>query len=307
MDRKKLSIVMPVFNEEGVLEPLFERLTGVTAARDEEFEFIFVNDGSTDGTLGKLLEMRGADTRVRIIDLARNFGHQNALTAGLHEAEGDAVILMDADLEDRPEDILLFLDRWYEGYQIVYAVRKSRRVSFPKTLLFKLFHGINARVCSGGMEASGIFGLMDRVVVDEMKRFGEHNRYLPGLRQWVGFNQIGIELDRGARYDMKPRVSLAQLYRLAFDSFTSFSDTLLSLPLYLGIALSCLSLFGILVITVLKLAFNVGPWGWSSLVSILFLLMGLQFFFIGLIGEFISRILIEVKDRPLYIIKRKYQ
>ncbi|MBI5196793.1 MAG: glycosyltransferase family 2 protein [Nitrospirae bacterium] len=305
--RKKVSVVIPVFNEEAVLQTLYDRLAKVAEARHEEFEFIFVNDGSTDGSLNKLIELNSQDKRVCIIDLARNFSHQNALTAGIDEADGDAVILMDADLEDQPEDILKFLDKWNEGYQVVYAVRRSRKVSLLKSLIFKMFHMLNKKISNIDMQIAGIFGLMDHVVVEQMKRISEHNRYIPGLRNWIGFNQTGVEVDRGARYDAKPRMTLYRLYRLAFDSFTSFSDVLLSLPLHLGIILSALSLLSIVIIFIFKVFFDIGPWGWPSLVSIILLLAGLQFFFIGLIGEFISRIFFEVKKRPLYIIKRKYR
>lgn len=305
--REKVSIVIPVFNEEGILEYLHEQLSEVVSGRPEQFEFIFVNDGSRDGSLQKLLELTKKDGRVFVIDLARNFGHQNALTAGIDSAEGDAVILMDADLEDQPQDILRFLKKWDEGYQVVYAVRRSRNVSFLKSLLFGLFHKINTKISKVNMESAGIFGLMDRVVVEQLKRIGEHSRYIPGLRSWLGFKQIGVEVERGPRYDTKPRVTLYQLYRLAFDSFTSFSDVLLSLPLYLGAVFSLASVAGILIIIVLKIFYDVGPWGWPSLVTIILLLSGLQFLFIGIIGEFLARILVEVKNRPLYIIRRIYK
>ncbi|MBI4680171.1 MAG: glycosyltransferase family 2 protein [Nitrospirae bacterium] len=180
--RKKISVVIPVFNEEGVLKILYDRLAKVAEARPEEFEFIFVNDGSTDGSLNKLLELNSLDERVRIIDLARNFGHQNALTAGIDEADGDAVILMDADLEDQPEDLLKFLNKWNDGYQVVYAVRRSRKVSLFKSLVFKMFHMLNKKISNIDMQIAGIFGLMYRVVVEQLKRISEHNRYIPGLR-----------------------------------------------------------------------------------------------------------------------------
>lgn len=306
-NKKVVSIVVPVYNEEKVLEHLYERLTKVSDTRPEQFEFIFVNDGSKDGSLKKLLELNKQDKKVCVIDLARNYGHQNALTAGIDEAEGDAIILMDADMEDHPEDIPKFLEKWDEGYQVVYAVRKSRKVPILKSLLFKLFHSINAKISTFSIKSTGIFGLMDRVVVEQMKYLKEHNRYIPGLRSWIGFNQIGVEVERGPRYDLKPRVTMYKLYRQAFDSFTSFSDIILSIPFYLGFILSLLSILSVVVIAILKIAYNFGPWGWASLVSIILLIIGIQFAFIGLIGEYISRIFIEVKNRPLYIIRKKYK
>ena len=304
--KKIISIVIPIYNEEAIIDRLYSCLIEVTDDRIEEFEFIFINDGSKDRSLDKLLKIKKKDDRICILDFSRNFGHQNALTAGLDEAKGDAVILMDADMEDPPSAITKFIEKWYEGYQVVYALRRRRQTSFFKSLLFKLFHKINSRISLVAMEAAGIFGLMDRVVVDNMISMKEYNRYVPGLRSWVGFKQIGIEVDRGARYDNTPRVSMLRLYKLAFDSFTSFSDGLLSLPLVIGAILFLLSLISLLVIVILKLFFGLGPWGWTSMVSIILLISGLQFSFIGLIGEYISRIMIEVKERPLYIIKKKY-
>jgi len=157
------------------------------------------------------------------------------------------------------------------------------------------------------MDATGIFGLMDRVVVNEIKNIKEHNPYIPGLRSWVGFKQIGIELDRGGRYDSSPRVVLSQLYKLAFDSFTAFSSNLLSLPIVIGAVFFFISIFALVVILFLKVFYGIGPWGWASLASIILLISGVQFAFIGLLGEYISRIMVEVKGRPLYIIRKKYK
>jgi polyisoprenyl-phosphate glycosyltransferase len=223
------------------------------------------------------------------------------------EAEGDAVILMDSDMEDRPDDILKFLEQWDNGYDVVYAVRKKRRTSRMRSLLFTLFHKINKRISSVNMDATGIFGLMDRVVVNEIINIKEHNPYIPGLRSWVGFKQIGIELDRGGRYDSSPRVVLSQLYKLAFDSFTAFSSNLLSLPILIGAVFFFISIFALVVILFLKVFYGLGPWGWASLASIILLISGVQFTFIGLLGEYISRIMVEVKGRPLYIIREKYK
>jgi len=304
---KKISVVLPVYNEEGVLEELHEGLIEVAKHRSEKFEFLFINDGSIDGSLEKLLECKKQDDRICVIDLARNFGHQNSLAAGLFESEGDAVILMDADLEDSPQDILKFLSKWDEGYQVVYGIRENRRTSFLKSLFFKLFHKVNRKLSVIDIEEGGIFGLMDRVVVDEIKKIKEYNLYLPGLRNWVGFKQLGIKVSRGARYDNSPRVTIIQLYKLAFNSFTSFSKNLLSLPLFIGLTLFFTSLIALFIIISLKIFYNVGPWGWASLVSVILLISGLQFAFIGLIGEYIFRIMSEVKGRPLYIIKEKYK
>jgi len=304
---KKVSIIIPVYNEELNLEQLYSRLTKVSQKRDEEFVFLFINDGSSDGSLQKLLEIRKNDSRVWVIDLARNFGHQSALTVGLDEAEGDAVILMDADMEDSPEDILQFLNKWDEGYQVVYAIRKSRKLPFFKALPFKIFHKINSKISKIDMPTAGSFSLMDRCVIEKMKMLREHNRYIPGLRSWVGFKQTGVELARGDRYDSKSRVGIGKLYGLALDSFISFSEGLLSFPFLFGLMLSCISCAALILVIIFKFIWNWAPWGWASLISSIFLIAGLQFAFIGLLGEYVTRILIEVKNRPLYITKSVYK
>jgi polyisoprenyl-phosphate glycosyltransferase len=303
---KFISIVLPVFNEEKILKELHLKLSEVISKRSEQFEIIFINDGSVDKSLAFLLDIRKQDSRVCVLDFTRNFGHQVALNAGLKEAKGDAVILMDSDLEDFPKDILKFLEQWNLGYEVVYAIRKNRKVSWLKHLFFKLFHKFNKRISTINVEASGIFSLMDRAVVNEMISINEHNPYIPGLRSWVGFKQIGIELDRGGRYDLSPRVSIPQLYKLAFDSFTSYSGNLLSLPIIIGFVFFTISILSLIVIVILKMFYDVGPWGWASLASIILFLSGIQFAFIGLLGEYISRIMEEVKGRPLYIIRKKY-
>jgi polyisoprenyl-phosphate glycosyltransferase len=301
-----ISIVLPVFNEEGILTELHLKLSKIISQRPERFEIIFINDGSVDKSLAVLLDIRKQDNSVCILDFARNFGHQVALNAGLREAKGDAVILMDSDLEDSPNDILKFLEQWDLGYEVVYAIRKNRKVFWLKQFFFKLFHKFNKRVSTIKMEETGIFSLIDRAVVNEMISINEHNPYLPGLRSWVGFKQIGIELDRGGRYDSSPRVSIPQLYKLAFDSFTSFSGNLLSVPIIIGAVFFFISILALIVIVILKMFYDVGPWGWASLASIILFLSGIQFAFIGLLGEYISRIMEEVKGRPLYIIRKKY-
>ena len=303
---KIISIVLPVFNEEAILKELHQKLSEVISRRSERFEIIFVNDGSVDKSLAVLLDIRKQDNRICILDFSRNFGHQNSLNAGLRETKGDAVILMDADLEDSPKDILKFLEKWDIGYEVVYAIRKNRNVPWLKSLLFKLFHKLNNRLSTIDMEAAGIFSLMDRAVVNAIININERNLYLPGLRSWVGFKQIGIEVDRGVRYDASPRVGIFRLYKLAFDSFTAFSSNLLSLPIIVGLVFFATSIMAIIVIVILKIFYDIGPWGWASLVSIILLISGIQFAFIGLIGEYISRIMLEVKGRPLYIIRSKY-
>lgn len=304
MDKRKLiSVVMPVFNEEKGLDNFYSRLKSVLDKLDYNFELIFVNDGSIDGSLNILKSLYKNDKRIKILNLSRNFGHQNALTSGMDQAKGEAVILLDVDLEDNPKYIASFIDHWNEGYQVVYAKRGKRKVSALRKICFIVFHKINRMISSVKIDASGIFCLMDHSVVKHMREFSEREKYIPGLRSWVGFKQIGIDTVRDARYDNNPRVKFSSLFKLAFDSFTSFSSAPLKISIFFGIFFSMLSFIGIVIVVALKLIFKSAILGWASTISIILLLGGIQLICIGLQGEYIARIFNEVKKRPSYIVK----
>lgn len=302
---KLISIVMPVFNESRGLNKFYSQLKNIIDRSSYDFELIFVNDGSVDNSLEVLISARESDKRVKIIDLSRNFGHQNALTSGMDQAKGDAVILMDVDMEDNPEYILSFISHWEKGYEVVYARRGKRKVSFLKKACFDLFHKVNRMVSSVDIDSAGIFCLMDRKVVGHMRELTERDKYIPGIRSWVGFRQIGIDTVRDARYDNRPRVKLRSLFKLAFDSFTSFSSAPLKISMFLGIIFSMLSFAGIAVVIILKLIFKVAILGWASTICVILLLGGIQLICTGLQGEYIARIFNEVKKRPNYIVRDK--
>lgn len=306
MDKRKLlSIVMPVFNEAEGLSNFYKELKNCIDSLPYGFELIFVNDGSLDDSLPALKILRQNDKRVKIIDFSRNFGQQNALTAGIDQASGDAVILLDVDLEDDPGYIRSFIEYWNKGYQVVYARRTERRAAFLRKLCFSLFHKANRAICSVNVDAAGAFCLMDRSVVRYFKEFSERDKYIPGLRSWIGFKQIGIDAVRGARYDNTPRVRFRNLFKLAFDSFTSFSTMPLKISIFLGSIFSMLSFIGIAIVFVEKIVFKSAILGWASTISIILLLGGIQLICIGLQGEYIARIFNEVKKRPNYIIREK--
>ena len=305
MKNKLISIVLPVFNEARGLPLLYSRLRPVMDVPGFDFEVIFVNDGSVDGTFEVLAGFHAQDARVKIIDLSRNFGHQNALMAGIDHAAGDAVILMDADLEDDPAAIPSFLDLWGQGYAVVYARRAGRQVPWFEKACFDLFHKINQMISRVQMDATGIFCLMDRKVVGHLRKLTETDRYIPGLRAWIGFRQIGIDVPRGMRAQGSSRVGFRRLFKLAFDSFTAFSTAPLKVSMVLGILFSFLSLAGIMVVVVMKLWFKVAIQGWASTISIILLLGGVQLICIWLQGEYLARIFNEVKNRPLYIVNGK--
>lgn len=300
-----ISLVVPVFNEEKGLDIFYKTVCQIIDKREESFELIFVNDGSSDRSLEKLLDIRKSDSRVKIIDFSRNFGHQNALTAGIDFASGDAVILTDADMEDPPEKICDFLKYWKEGHDVVYAIRKKRKVGIIKRISFCLFHKINAMISDIPMaDAAGIFGLMDRKVVDILKKIPEKNRYLPGLRSWVGLKQVGLEVERGKRYDERSRVSIFKLTKLALDSYVAFSDIPLKIASLLGIVFSFMSFIGIFIVILLKLTIGIQLRGWTSIVMLILFVTGIQLIAIGIIGEYIGRILDEVKNRPAYLVRQ---
>lgn len=305
MTNKLISIVMPVFNEELGLEPLYRDLNEALENLPYDFEFIFVNDGSSDGSLSMLMSLRRKDVRVRIINFSRNFGQQNALKAGMDNSQGDAVVLMDSDLEDNPKAIKDFIKNWEEGYDVVYAKRCGRKTSFIRKTMFGAFHALNNLISDIKIDRAGIFCLMDKKVTEFMKNFTERDKYLPGLRSWVGFKQIGIEVNRGLRYDKTPRVKMGNLFKLALDSFISFSAAPLKVSMFFGFLFSALSFAGIVVIFMLKIFFGLAVQGWASLASIILFIGGVQLICIGLLGEYIARIFNEVKKRPDYIISDK--
>ena len=301
--KKLISVVLPVFNEAGGLGMLYDRLKDAIPVADHDAEFIFVNDGSTDNSLDVLAGLRARDERVKIIDLSRNFGHQNALSAGIDHARGDAVVLMDADMEDDPASIASFMAQWQQGYQVVYARRGKRKASWLRSLCFTAFHKANRMISDIDMEAAGIFCLMDRRVVEHLKRLTEKDKYIPGLRRWIGFRQTGIDVARDARYDRNPRVRFRGLFKLALDSFTSFSTVPLQVSMFLGILFSVLSFIGILIVMMMKLVFKVAILGWASTICVILLAAGVQLICLWLQGEYLSRIFNEVKNRPNYIVR----
>jgi len=269
----------------------------------EQFEIILVNDGSGDRSLDEIRRLVAADPRIKGISFSRNFGQQAALTAGMDAAAGDAVILMDADLQDEPEALPCFIRKWREGFDVVYAVRSKRKESLFKRAAFKLFYRVQAYLANIHTPLdSGVFCLMDRRVVDAMKNCGERNRYLTGLRAWVGYRQTGVTVERGARYDGKSRVGWGGLFKLAFDAVFSFSVVPLRIATTLALILGLASMYMLAFIIYHKLITHRAIPGWASGFGATLLLGSIQLFALGLIGEYLGRIYDEVKRRPLYII-----
>ena len=300
--KKRITVVSPVYNESDTLPDFYKRVSGVMNAADVSWRMLFVDDGSTDDSLSVIRKLREQDDSVGYIALSRNFGHQAAITAGLSHATGDAVIIMDSDLQDEPEAIPQFLAEWEQGAEVVYAIREKRKESPFKVMLFSAFYRIQRLMVNLDMPLdAGVFCLLDQQVVKEMVKLQERNRYLPGLRSFCGFTQKGIYVERAKRFSGKPRVSFWRLIQLATDGIFAYSTLPLRLILLLGLIVAFLSFMigcvGIIVKYVFGHTFLNWPFG---LTTILFF-GGFNMVCMGLIGEYVGRIYEEVKARPIYI------
>jgi glycosyltransferase involved in cell wall biosynthesis len=302
-----LSIAIPVFNEEENLPKLAARLTTAIAALPfDDYEIIFVDDGSSDATPSLLASFHESDSHIRVIRFSRNFGHQAALQAGMDESRGDALVFMDADLQDPPEVIADFVAQWRAGYEIVYAVRKKRKENVFKRASYKVFYRSLQAVANIDVPLdAGDFCLMDRRVVNALKALPERNRFLRGLRSWIGFAQIGVEYERQARLAGAPKYTLGKLLGLALSGYIGFSALPLRVASALG-TLSALAGLGLMVWAVLqKITGHPTPWGWASTVSMILFMGGMQLGVLGIVGEYLSRTYDEVRRRPLYIVSRQ--
>ena len=302
-----LSVVVPCFNEQDVIEPLHSRLLQVLGPEKIDFEIIFVNDGSKDRTAEMLDAICRSDPRFKAIHFSRNFGHQAAVTAGLHEAKGQCAVVIDADLQDPPELILDMLRLWQQGYQVVYAQKTEREgAGFLIGHAYRMFYRIVGRLSEVEIPVdTGDFSLMDRQVVDLLNSMPERNRYVRGLRAWLGFKQTAIKFERPARYAGQTKYSFGKLVGLATDGLMSVSKAPLRLAMYMGFLASAGSfLLGIFFAIEQILGYSHTARGWASTIVVILFLGGVQLICIGVIGEFIGRIYDEVKQRPLYVVAR---
>ncbi len=301
---------MPVYNEEDLLDELWRRLTGaLDAVPDLDWHAIFVDDGSADRTPALLEALCARDPRARLLRLSRNFGHQPAITAGLEHAAADAVVIMDADLQDPPEVIPRLLEAWRGGAEVVLARRRSRRESgLRRRLGFALFHRFFRLLSDFPVTSNtGVFSLLDRRVATEMARLSERNRFLPGLRSWVGFRTAAVEFDREARAAGEPKQSFRRLARYAFDGVFSFSLKPLRLMTVIGVLVSALGFVTASYFIVKRLVgAETALTGFTTLVSLVLFLGGLQLVAIGVVGEYLGRVYDEVKSRPLYIVRSRH-
>ena len=301
----ELSIILPVYNEEENLENLYSRLKSVLERDQCDFEIIFVDDGSRDGSLAKLEELSAADNRVVILELARNFGHQVAITAGLDHSRGKAVIIMDADLQDPPEVLPAFISKWREGHEVVYAIREKRKESWFMRTSYATFYRLLRHVANIDIPLdAGDFCVMDRRVVDLLKSMPERNRFVRGIRSWVGLRQVGVPFERHARNAGTSKYTIKRLMLLALDGLISFSYVPLRIITLLGLSVSVLSLLMAVFFFVKKLLYGLSPPGFASIIVSIFFLAGIQLITLGVIGEYVGRIFEEAKRRPMYILRR---
>ena len=303
-NRIKYSIVIPIFNEEEIIEELWRQLSSVLSGINAYYEVIFIDDGSSDRSYSILTKLNRQCSEVKIIRLSRNFGHQCALTAGIDRAVGRAVILMDGDLQDSPQAIIKFIARWQQGYDVVYAIREKRKELWLKRMAFVGFYRLLGWFSRIELPAdAGIFSLMDRKVVNALRQMPERNRYLSGLRAYAGFKQTGVVVERGSRYRGKPRVSLSKLFKLAFDGIFSFSVIPLRIATIFGLICAIVSFILGIIGLYFKYVLGQTFLAWSHGLTTTFFMGGIQLIFLGIIGEYIGRIYDEVKQRPYYLVR----
>ena len=299
-----LSVVAPVYNEEATIQEFYSRVC--SALEGVNFELVLVDDGSSDGSTASLDQLATNDPRVRVVYLSRNFGHQTALTAGLDHARGDAVVMLDADLQDPPELIARMLDHWRAGCDVVYAVREAREgESRFKLSTARWFYKLFDKLAQVELQHnSGDFRLLDRRALDALLAMRERNRFLRGMTVWVGYTQAAVPYKRDPRYAGETKYTLSKMLRFSLDAISSFSHRPLQLATLLGFAISTLAFIAIPVVIVLRIVGSYLP-GFGSITIVILLLGGIQLIAIGIIGEYVGRIYDEVKGRPLYLVRAR--
>ncbi|MCX7950784.1 MAG: glycosyltransferase family 2 protein [Clostridiales bacterium] len=300
MNSIQYSVVVPLYNEEEVVNETYRRLKEVMNLTGESYEIIFVNDGSKDNTLEIVKDICINDKNIKLISFSRNFGHQIAITAGMDSSSGNAIIVIDADLQDPPEVILEMIKKWKEGYEVVYGKRIQRKgETFFKKFTAKVFYRSLNKMTDVNMPVdTGDFRLIDRKVCDALKSMPEHNRYVRGLVSWLGFKQTAVEFVRQERFAGETKYPLKKMFKLASDAITSFSYKPLKIATCIGSIFTLLSMC-YLIYSIYEVLIG------GAILALMFLLQGVTLITIGIVGEYIGRIYDEVKERPLYVISEK--
>ena len=306
-EKPDLSIVIPVYNEQGSIPELYWRLSSVLSSLSHSYEILFIDDGSTDGALQEIQKLSLSDPKVKAINFSRNFGHMIALSAGLDFAEGSAVITMDGDLQHPPELIPKLIEQWKGGAEVVNTVRKETKgTGVFKNVTAGLFYWLINRIAKINLTASAAdYRLIDRKVVETLKQIRERSRFLRGLISWVGFKQAFIEYEADSRFAGKTKYSAGRMFSFALDGITSFSAFPLRLSTYLGLIVALLSFLYILYAVYVRVFTRQAIEGWASVLVTVLFIGGVQLIFLGIIGEYLSRVYDETKQRPLYIVSRK--
>jgi polyisoprenyl-phosphate glycosyltransferase len=300
-----VSLAIPIYNEEAVVPELVRRTGNVLdSLPGGPHEIVFVNDGSSDGTLEMLEAAAERDARIVVVELSRNFGHQTALAAALDQVSGDVVVLMDGDLQDPPEAVPILIDHYRKGYDVVSVQRVNRKERWWLRMCYYVFYRLLATLSSIELPLdSGDFGLMSRRVVEEIRAMPEHHRYLRGMRTWVGFRQIGIPIERAARHSGRTKYSPLKLLKLAFDGIFAFSVVPLRAAALLGtMAIGCSFVYALYSLYA-KFWLH-SPQGFTALILAIIFLSGINLFFLGIIGEYVGRVYEEAKARPHYVVRR---
>jgi len=307
MKKPIISVVVPVYNEEAVIHESYSRLKVVLEGLNEPYELIFVNDGSRDATTAMIRRICESDSTVRLVDFARNFGHQTAITAGMDYSTGDAIIVIDADLQDPPEVIPEMIAKWREGFDVVYGQRAQRKgeTLFKRFTSAAFYRVLNKLTDVDIPVDTGDFRLIDRKVCDALKQVKERNRYIRGIISWLGFRQTGVEFIREKRFAGETKYPLKKMLRFAFDAITSFSYKPLKLATYAGVTISLTGFAYMMVVLYQKLFTTSTVTGWASMMAVNLFFNGVVLLMLGIIGEYIGRIYDEAKGRPLYVIREE--
>ncbi|HHT7172292.1 TPA: glycosyltransferase family 2 protein [Bacillus cereus] len=303
--QKLISVVVPMYFEEEVAQECYNRLKSVMLQNDINYEFVFVNDGSTDRTMEILSEIAANDYRTKIVNFARNFGHQVAVTAGIAAAKGDAIVIIDADLQDPPEVIPELIAKWEEGYEVVYAKRKQRKgETWFKLLTAKYFYKfLNYMSDIDIPKDTGDFRIIDRKVADVFNQMTERNRFIRGMMSWVGFRQTYVEYERDERFAGETKYPLKKMIKFASDGIIAFSTKPLRIVMSLGLLSVLISIIVLLYTITVKIIGNDTQTGWASIMVAITFFSGIQLLGLGIVGQYIARIYDESKNRPIYIVK----
>lgn len=307
MGKIMYSIVVPLYNEEEVINESYKRIKEVMEQTQEPYEIIFINDGSRDKTEVLAKEICNHDSTIKLINFSRNFGHQPAITAGMRESSGQAILIIDADLQDPPAVMLKMIEKWKEGFDVVYGKRVKRSgESLFKKITAKMYYRLLSRITDVEIPVDvGDFRLIDRSVCNALNDLPERNRYVRGLVSWVGFKQTYVEFVREERLAGETKYPLRKMIKLAADGITGFSNKPLKIASTLGYIVSCFGFLYLFVILYQRLFTNTTIQGWTSIIAILLILNGVTLIMLGVLGEYIGRIYDEMKARPVYIIKEK--